>query len=260
MKSVRRFTAMLLAGCLSFLSCIKNEQACFQTNAYDEQALTTAKICVNTVNDIRVSHGLSELAILPVLIDLSEVRAEELTIINDHIRPDGSGALTILHSTGIPYIASSENIAAGRSEPVSVIDQWMESNNHRKTILSDSYTHVGVACYSDPDTQYGYYWCMLFMGVYDGKSPRIFDDQFIPERGLGDVDGTYAINAADAARILDYSASTSSGIDYPVVRAFEAAADVNGDGMINSVDASILLTYSVNKGSGNGGELKDYIW
>lgn len=260
MISIKKITALLLAGCCCVLSCVRAEQSAVRVTAMDAQALEFAEAAINATNDIRVAYGLSELATTPLLLDLTEVRANELTIVNDHVRPDGTACFTVLKSAGITYFNAAENIAAGRPDSVATVEQWMASPNHRKNILNETHTHVAVARAYDPDSQYGYYWCMFLLSVYDGSQPHIYDDQYIPSRDLGDVNGSRTINAADAAMILQYSAVTASGMEYPVVHDFEKAADVNGDGRVDSIDASIILTYTVNKSAGNGGELKDYIW
>ncbi len=260
MSIFKRFAASAIACCLFGLSCVSNQQPSVQASAVDEKVMEAAEIAINAVNDIRVAHGLQELATTPLLIELTEVRASELPVNFDHVRPDGSSAFTLLKSSGFTYLGAAENIAAGRPNATSTVEQWMESPKHKKNILNEAHTHVGVAYYYNPDTEYSYYWSMYLLSVYDGKTPYIYDDQYIPSRSLGDVNGTYSINSADAAMILDYAATTASGKKYPVVHDFKSAADINQDGAINSVDASIILTYSVNKASGNDCELKDFIW
>lgn len=260
MNTIKKITALLLAGCCCIMSCVRFDQTVMKADAMDAEALAFAEIAINATNDIRVANGLSELATTPLLLDITAERSTELTHSMDHMRPDGTACFTILKSAGFTYFAAAENLAAGRPDPVATVEQWMQSPNHRKNILNESHTHIGVARYYDPQAPYNYYWCMFLLSVYDGSEPHIYDDQYIPSRDLGDVNGSHSINAADAVMILQYSAITSSGMDYPVVHDFEDAADINGDGRIDSIDASIILTYTANISVGNHGELKDYIW
>jgi hypothetical protein len=222
--------------------------------------LRNAEIIINTVNDIRVSYGLSELATTPLLLDVSQIRAEELQTSFDHYRPDGSVCFTALKNAGIRYTYSAENIAAGRSDPVATVQQWMASEGHRENILGESYTHIGIGYSYAADSTYGYYWCMFLIGTYDGSDPYVYEDQYIPERELGDANGTKSINASDAAVILEYAAATAAGISYPVTAAFSKAADVNTDGNVDAVDASIILSYAATVGSGEKRELAEFIW
>ncbi len=260
MNTIKKITALMLAGCCGIVSCVRYDQTIMRVEAMDAEALEFAEIAINATNDIRVSYGLSELATTPLLLDLTEERAAELTKQMSHTRPDGSSCFTIIKNAGLTYFKAHENIAAGRPDSIGTVNQWMDSPDHRENILTETHTHIAVARVHDPDAQYSYYWVMFLLSVYDGTEPHIYDDQYIPSRDLGDVNGSHTINAADAASILQYAAITASGQEYPVVHDFEGAADVNGDGHIDSIDASIILTYTVNISAGNGGELKDYVW
>ncbi len=261
MKRLQRFAAAVIAGLTFCLTTgISAGDAAIPADAVNDQSLKYAEIAVNAVNDIRVKNGLSELAITPVLLECSDIRAADLTQKFDHYRPDGSTCFTVLKSAGVPYAFVAENIGAGRADPVATIQQWMASDGHRANILGESYTHIGIGYAYDANTVFGHYWDMFLIGTYDGTEPYLFEGQYIPTRELGDPNGTKSINAADATMILEYAAANAAGVRYPVVRAFNKAADVNGDGSINSIDASIILCYSAAKGSGEDVVLSDFIW
>jgi uncharacterized protein YkwD len=44
----------------------------------------------------------------------------------------------------MPLTLVGENIAAGDPTPARVVDGWMQSRGHRPTILTCSYTRIGV--------------------------------------------------------------------------------------------------------------------
>ncbi len=258
MKQFYRFVAAVTACCAAAIPC--SSYATVSAATTEETALNNAEIVINTVNNIRVSYGLNELAVTPLLLEVSNTRAEELAENFSHNRPDGSLCFTALKEAGITYSFVAENIAAGRADPVSTVDQWMNSEGHRENILGENYTHIGIGYYYDADSTYGHYWSMFLIGVTDGSEPYVYDDQYIPERELGDVNGTKSVNASDASTILQYSATMAVGREYPVVASFETAADVNADGSIDAVDASIVLAYSAAKGSGKDVTIQDFIW
>ena len=54
-----------------------------------------------------------------------------------------------------------ENIAYGYSTPAQVVNGWMNSEGHRKIILSASYSKIGVGCYSSGGVLY---WSQFFIG------------------------------------------------------------------------------------------------
>lgn len=220
-------------------------------------------IMVNQVNDARAANNLPELSILPVMNQYAQIRAEEMVELFSHTRPDGRKCFTVIQDDGFFYNSAGENIAAGNTTPLRTFEQWMNSEGHRNNILGDNFTHIGIGYYYAPDSQYKYYWSMFLIGRYDSQStPVVFDEQYIPERTLGDANGSHVIDAADASDILTYTAARSAGISaYHVTDAFLSAADVNNDGVVNAVDASIILTYCAETGAGkDDAQLEDYVW
>ncbi|MCH5194569.1 MAG: hypothetical protein J1F11_11445 [Oscillospiraceae bacterium] len=112
---------------------------------------------VDLVNAERRSAGLSALASNGRLNEIAALRAEEITRLFDHTRPDGTVCFTAF--TNITYSAAGENIAAGQRSAEEVMDDWMNSPGHRANILSDNFGKIGVGCY-----KYGgmYYWVQVF--------------------------------------------------------------------------------------------------
>ena len=72
---------------------------------------------------------------------------------------------------------AGENIAAGYDTPESVVEGWMNSAGHRKTILNESYDYFAVGVYykeNDPD-YYFYYWDLIF---FSSENP--FENEYMP--------------------------------------------------------------------------------
>ncbi len=260
MKRFSRNQFFALALTAAFAALPLHTGAAVSAGEVDQISLKNAEIVICAINDIRVANGLSELSTTPLLLEVSDTRAEEIVLDFSHYRPDGSVCFTALKSEGITYSFSAENIASGRSNPVATVDQWMQSEGHRANILNENFTHIGIGYTYDPDSTFGYYWSMFLIGVYDGTSPYVYEDQYIPGRALGDVNGTKSVNADDASVVLQYAAQNSAGLHCNVVKDFKRAADVNSDGTINSIDASIILTYAAAMGSGQNITLEDCIW
>ncbi|MDE6706909.1 MAG: hypothetical protein K2K06_02590 [Oscillospiraceae bacterium] len=271
MKKKNRLVAVLLACCATVCSFSTALQA-GAVNLRDEATMTEEEkqikelcdIVVSSVNAERAKEGLSELATFPLLNELACVRAEEISRPDcfSHDRPDGSGCFSLLKAekSAFKYATSGENIAAGRADPVSTVEQWMNSDGHRKNILNDKYTHIGIGYYYSPDAEYNYYWSMYLIGSYSGTEPAVIEGQYIPGLTLGDVDGSHVINAQDAKQILHYAACRAAGVNIDVVSGFEDAADINGDGVIDARDASIILAYSAAMGATGSANLEDFIW
>ncbi len=58
----------------------------------------------------------------------------------------------------VTYQSAAENISRGQRNPQQVVDAWMDSEEHRKNILDESFTHIGVGY-----TEEGKYWTQMFI-------------------------------------------------------------------------------------------------
>jgi len=228
----------------------------------EKQIKEYCDIAVNLVNNERVFYrGLPEVATFPLLNEVTCIRAEELAQEFGHYRPDGSLCFSVVKQAKIKYGSIAENIAAGRADPASTMQQWMDSKGHRENILNPTYTHIGIGYFYKPETTYTYHWSMFLIMSTKGEEPAVFEGQYIPERWLGDPDGSHETNAADAKMILYYAANRAAGISISTPTGFTEAADINQDGNIDAVDAAAILEYSAAKGAGGDNiQLSDFIW
>lgn len=101
------------------------------------------KEMLTLVNQIRKKEGLEPLEYDTGLGGAAQVRAGELLSNFSHTRPDGTSCFSVLKEYSISYRTCAENIAAGRANPSEVIEQWMNSEGHRKNILNPSYKKNG---------------------------------------------------------------------------------------------------------------------
>ncbi len=129
------------------------ESVAFYNESYEHQV-------VALVNAERAAAGLSPLEMNKSLWDSARVRAEEITRVWGHKRPDGRRFATAIK---INYCGAGENIAAGQSTPERVVRSWMDSPSHRDNILNPNFKWIGVGCYYDYSCQYKTYWSQLFV-------------------------------------------------------------------------------------------------
>ncbi|MDQ2085045.1 stalk domain-containing protein [Herbivorax sp. ANBcel31] len=118
---------------------------------------------LNLVNGIRESAGLNPLEYDSALGAAAQVRSDELPSSFSHTRPDGTSCFTVLKEYSVSYRTCAENIAAGKSEPSEVIEQWMNSEGHRKNILNPSFEKMAIG-YTESNEGYRHYWVQLFTG------------------------------------------------------------------------------------------------
>lgn len=128
----------------------------YYLDSYAEQVLAI-------VNVKRQEAGLEPLVMNSALVSAAKVRAGETVQSFSHTRPNGTSCFTAFDEAGVSYSGAGENIAAGQTSADSVMTAWMNSEGHRANILNGSYTQIGIACYYDPNSAYGYYWTQCFI-------------------------------------------------------------------------------------------------
>lgn len=121
-----------------------------------------AKQVLALCNAERAKAGVAPLQLAEQLQSAAKIRAEEISLVTSHTRPDGSDFSTVLQSKW----GSGENIAAGYDSTDNVVAGWMDSPGHRRNILYGNFKYLGVGYYYAPDGEGGYkhYWVQIFQG------------------------------------------------------------------------------------------------
>lgn len=119
---------------------------------------------VQLVNKERAKYGLKPLKSNWELSRTARYKSQDMINKNyfDHNSPTYGTPFDMMKSFGISYRTAGENIAAGQSTPQAAVTAWMNSEGHRKNILSSSFTEIGVG-YAKGGS-YGHYWTQMFIG------------------------------------------------------------------------------------------------
>ncbi|MFW5968895.1 MAG: CAP domain-containing protein [Persicimonas sp.] len=116
---------------------------------------------VEFANEARDEEGLGDLYCDRELASIAQRHAEDMCE-NDylsHTSQDGRTMRDRADRAGINYQTLGENVAMGQTAAHQVHDNWMESPNHRKNIMRDSFSRIGVGhapCDGRP------YWVQVF--------------------------------------------------------------------------------------------------
>lgn len=104
---------------------------------------------LEVVNQYRAEAGLPPLAWNDTVYSACKVRAEELTRVFAHQRPDGTTCFTALEQAGMPMFnyCWGENIAFGQPTAPSACNSWYNSPPHRENMLNPAFSQGAVACY-----------------------------------------------------------------------------------------------------------------
>ena len=125
------------------------------------------------VNDEREAAGLSRLDMDIALRTVARQHSRDMVDRNffDHENPDGESPFDRLDNAGIGFRMAAENIAWNNfpNPAETAVDGWMESEGHRRNILTASFSHTGMGVASNGEG--GYYFTQLFVDPAKGATP-----------------------------------------------------------------------------------------
>jgi uncharacterized YkwD family protein/spore coat assembly protein SafA len=118
---------------------------------------------VKLVNAERGKAGLQPLRENWELSRVARYKSQDMIDKNyfSHTSPTYGSPFQMMKDFGISYQAAGENIAAGQRTPAEVVEAWMNSEGHRKNILSPTYTEIGIGYVKGGS--YGHYWTQMFI-------------------------------------------------------------------------------------------------
>jgi uncharacterized protein YkwD len=111
-----------------------------------------AEEVVRLVNVERAREGLRELVLKPELMEVARIKSQDMVDYNylAHYPTDGSNRVSgdtfmLVQNLNIRGLQGrSEACSSGRNTPEIAVTAWMNSPEHRKVLLSDWTTHIGV--------------------------------------------------------------------------------------------------------------------
>ncbi len=118
---------------------------------------------VRLTNEQRRENGLPELQMDMQLNDVAQAKSVDMAD-NDyfsHNSPTYGSPFDMLKQFNIQYTVAAENIAAGQQTAQEVVEKWMNSEGHRKNILNESVTHIGVGM--ENSGSMNPYWTQIFI-------------------------------------------------------------------------------------------------
>lgn len=116
---------------------------------------TDEQTMLNLINQERKSYGLSELKLDTRLKNVAQTKCRELIQLNyfAHQSPVYGSPFDMIRYFGITFAKAGENLAMNTCVE-SAHDALMNSDAHRKAIMSPDYTHVGIGAYQGVSGKY----------------------------------------------------------------------------------------------------------
>ena len=117
---------------------------------------------VRLTNIERANAGLSELTVLPALMDTAQAKADDMRANNyyGHTSPVYGTPGEMIRAAIPSARYCAENLGSWTKTPQEVVAGMMNSPAHRDIILSPKYTHIGVGILEGVDG--GYWWVQHF--------------------------------------------------------------------------------------------------
>jgi uncharacterized YkwD family protein/spore coat assembly protein SafA len=118
---------------------------------------------IDLTNQERQKAGLAPLQLDWQLSRVARYKSRDMrdTGYFAHRSPQYGSPFDMMKRFNIQYTSAGENIAVGQTSPEQVVKEWMSSPGHRKNILNDTYTYIGVG-YAKGGS-YGTYWTQMFI-------------------------------------------------------------------------------------------------
>lgn len=253
MKKWKKFVFGLLFGTMI---CFLLPKPVLQTDAaapFDVNEFID--IASANINAMRMKNGLEPLQTAPLLQEMCQERADELTKSYSHSRVNGDAWYTILTDYGIDTNCfAGENIAAGYDTPEGVVEGWMNSAGHRRNILNTNYEYfaVGVSYYENDPEYYFYYWDLILLSSDSG-----FEDSYTPlatvipetEQTTTTTLQTTSLTTTTVTSLLSSNLTTTITAMITVPKTSTTLAydynygDCNTDGVVDLRDAIFLGKY-----------------
>ena len=133
-----------------------------QTNAPTTGTVSQyVKQVIDLTNAERSKNGLSALKADTQLNGVAQKKSLDMQQKNyfSHTSPTYGSPFDMMRDFGVTYKSAGENIAQGQRTPQEVVTAWMNSEGHRKNILSSNFTHIGVGF-----EETGKHWTQMFIG------------------------------------------------------------------------------------------------
>jgi uncharacterized YkwD family protein len=116
---------------------------------------------VELTNQERAKNGLPALQVDLTLSKMAHEKSRDMSANGyfSHTSPTYGSPFDMMKKYGISYRYAGENIAMGQRTPEEVVKAWMNSEGHRKNILSPNFNMIGVGYMAQ-----GNYWTQEFIG------------------------------------------------------------------------------------------------
>lgn len=137
------------------------------------------------VNQERAALGLDPFTLDLKLCELAQSKSDEMAEYDyiDHTSPITGYFTNMFYKAGIDPSTATENLARGQRTPAAVVEEWMNSPDHRKNLVSTLTAKIGIGF-----TQKDYCWSQLFTDANANTNGEVTDLNNLQVYGEATVD------------------------------------------------------------------------
>ncbi|MBO5088388.1 MAG: CAP domain-containing protein [Lachnospiraceae bacterium] len=154
MKKLQARVLWIFVACAMLFFNVQIVEAASTKNTTGTCEYDKAYEVLKLINEERADAGKQKLTMDKDLLEAAMLRAAEITVSFDHVRPNGTKCFTVCDKV------YAENIAYGYETSADVVEGWMSSKQgHRESIMNGDYETVGIGCFKQNGVRY---WVQCF--------------------------------------------------------------------------------------------------
>lgn len=138
-------------------------------NSYNNALIdNTERQIYDLTNSVRARNGISILEWSEQAQSSSRKHSEDMAKNNyfSHTDLNGQSSADRMKAVGITWSYCGENIAAGYDDAVEVTFGWFQSSGHRKNMLNESFSYLGIGVAFDQNSDYATYYTQNFYKLH----------------------------------------------------------------------------------------------
>ncbi len=146
------------------------------------QGLLTREGIIEETNLHREKEGIPTLSENENLNRVAQIKLDDMFDEQyfAHISPSGEGVSDISKEVGYDYIRIGDNLAKGNyRDDEEVVQDWMDSEGHRRNIMEERYNEIGVATKKDFHEEREVWIAVQVFGMHSSVCPEIEESLFL---------------------------------------------------------------------------------
>ncbi len=158
----------LLGACAADRDPVMSDPSFYQ-NLTTVDAKVDAKMAASMISGYRANNGQTAVTVDPMLMKMAEEQARAMAARDklDHsVTRDFSDRL---RAKGYNASAAAENISAGYHTLAEAFSGWRDSPPHRKNMLLNGATKIGIAAVQAPKSKFKVYWALIIAQPDGGR-------------------------------------------------------------------------------------------